>query len=354
MNKEQKAAVVEEVADTDQGGRGDLRRRLPRAFRCRRRPSCATQLTDADATLPGRQEPPYQAVRSTRRAPRVAQGIPRGPHGVHVRPNGDAALAAKAHRASSQGHRRPRVQGRPDGRRADHGRPAQATSPSFPARDVSTASSSGIVASPITALVRGLGSMSSRPRGRARPDSPRAGLGWRRGSGSQEAPAAEEAAAEDAEAPGRGGRRLRPRRKRPGRGVRRPPRSRLPKLRRRRRLRKHPQRKRHRPRRSRPPRPSPPPRPRPLKRLQGMPPRRPPRRLRLTKPRRTSNGEGHHRGVDRGAQGHFGARALRAHQGARGGVRRVGHGGRGCGPGGRRRWRRRRGRGGVAPPSTSC
>ena len=43
----------------------------------------------------------------------------------------------------------------------------------------------------------------------------------------------------------------------------------------------------------------------------------------------------------------------RAHQGARGGVRRVGDGRRGRGPGRRRRRRRRRRRGGVRPPSTS-
>ena len=45
--------------------------------------------------------------------------------------------------------------------------------------------------------------------------------------------------------------------------------------------------------------------------------------------------------MDRGAQGHLGARAERAHQGARGGVRRLGAGRR-RGP--RRRRRRRRGR----------
>ena len=45
-------------------------------------------------------------------------------------------------------------------------------------------------------------------------------------------------------------------------------------------------------------------------------------------------------GVDRRAQGHLRARARRAHQGARGGVRRVGDGRRRGRPG--RRWRRRR------------
>ena len=38
--------------------------------------------------------------------------------------------------------------------------------------------------------------------------------------------------------------------------------------------------------------------------------------------------------MDRRAQEHLGARAVRAHQGARGGVRRVGDGRRGCGPAG--------------------
>ena len=46
--------------------------------------------------------------------------------------------------------------------------------------------------------------------------------------------------------------------------------------------------------------------------------------------------------MDRRAQEHLGARADRAHQGARGGVRRVGDGRRGGGPGRRRRRRRRR------------
>ena len=46
--------------------------------------------------------------------------------------------------------------------------------------------------------------------------------------------------------------------------------------------------------------------------------------------------------MDRRAQGDLRARALRAHQGARGGVRRVRDGRRRCGPGRRRRRRRRR------------
>ena len=45
---------------------------------------------------------------------------------------------------------------------------------------------------------------------------------------------------------------------------------------------------------------------------------------------------------------HLRARALRAHQGARGGVRRLGDGRRRRGPGRRRRWRRGRCRGGGA------
>ena len=56
----------------------------------------------------------------------------------------------------------------------------------------------------------------------------------------------------------------------------------------------------------------------------------PPNRLR---PRRTRNHGNKHPGVDRGAQGHLRARALGAHQGARGGVRRLRDGRRGGRPG---------------------
>ena len=53
------------------------------------------------------------------------------------------------------------------------------------------------------------------------------------------------------------------------------------------------------------------------------------------------------RGLDRGAEGHLGARALRAHQGARGGVRRLRDRRRRRGTRrGRRAGRRRRRRGG--------
>ena len=67
---------------------------------------------------------------------------------------------------------------------------------------------------------------------------------------------------------------------------------------------------------------------------------RPPRATPIPrlKPRRSNHGQ-QHSGVDRRAQVDLRARALRAHQGARGGVRRVRDGRRGCRP---RRWRRRR------------
>ena len=79
------------------------------------------------------------------------------------------------------------------------------------------------------------------------------------------------------------------------------------------------------------------------------PPRKSSRRrdVRATKARTRSGNQDFNRGLDRGAEGHLGARALRAHQGARGGVRRLGDRGRRRGPGRRRRRRRRRGRGGV-------
>ena len=51
VNREQKAAAIAEIADQIRRVRGGLRRRLPRDHRCRRPPSSAAKLRDADATL---------------------------------------------------------------------------------------------------------------------------------------------------------------------------------------------------------------------------------------------------------------------------------------------------------------
>ena len=71
---------------------------------------------------------------------------------------------------------------------------------------------------------------------------------------------------------------------------------------------------------------------------------------RRTEPRWRRLATSSDRGLDRGAQGHLRARALRAHQGARGGVRRLGD--RGCRRGTRRRRRRRRRRRPRRSPAT--
>ena len=207
----------------------------------------------------------------------------------------------------------------------------------LPGRDQLNAQFAGIVASPLTGLVRGLGSM---VQGLACQLQQIADQGLVTGEAPAAEAPAEEAPAEEApqarprrsrlrRTPARKPGRVRPRRSPPRR---KPPRARSAgggarrgetrRGRRRARPRRRPARSRRRRARA--------------KRLQKIP---------TTRTRRTSSKwlhQGDHRGLDRGAQGHLGARALRAHQGARGGVRRLRDRGRGRGSGRRRPRRRRR------------
>ena len=298
MNRDQKAAAIDEIADADPGVRGGLRRRLPRHLRAagRRaaRASCATPT------------PRFRIVKNTlteraadKAERRGAEGAARGPDRADVR--------ARRRRRGGQGARATTraatellaVQGRAAWT-ARRSTPTQITVDRPAARRArcSTASSSGVVASPITGLARGLNALDRRPR-----RSRSASVPEKKESG--EIPAGEAPAA------GRGaGRRGRGARRR-GRGASRRAGGRGA-------AEDATERPRDEP-------------------AEGA--RRP------TDDSETPGGltHGHqHPGVDRGAQGHLRARARRAHQGARGGVRRVGDGRRGRGPGRRRRRRRRR------------
>ena len=76
---------------------------------------------------------------------------------------GDAAAAAKALRDFRREHERARVQGRLDGRRGARPPKTSTRSPSCPSREVLDGRLVGMVASPLTGLVRGLNGLIGRP-----------------------------------------------------------------------------------------------------------------------------------------------------------------------------------------------
>ena len=294
------------------------------------------ELREADATLPGRQEPARAARRRRGRHRRARRAASSGPTALTF-VKGDAALAAKAISDFGREHDVLELQGRADGRRGARPRQLQGDRQACPASTCCTASSSASSPARSPAWSRGLGSLIS-------------GLGRR----------------SSARSPSRAwspARRPPPRPRRPRPRRRPPPRPRRP-----------------RPRTSRRPRRRPAEEPEaeeaePSRRGAGRGGRH--RRGAEREPAEEAGDDDRgatsedserdsddkedeyrwrpsdHRGLDRGAEGHLGARALRAHQGARGGVRRLGDRGRGRRPGRRRRRRRRRRPRRSRPRSTS-
>ena len=136
MNRDQKAAVVEEVAAPDPGVGGGLRRRLPRDLRA---PGgrAAREAERGRRALPGGQEHADPARRRQGRG-RDAQGAARGPDRVHVRDRRGRRRGAgrQGARPVPPRARAARVQGRRDGRRGAHAPSRSTRSSRLPARDV--------------------------------------------------------------------------------------------------------------------------------------------------------------------------------------------------------------------------
>ena len=215
MNREQKAAAVAEIADADPGVRGRLRGRLPRHLGAAGRRACARKLREADAT--------FRVVKNslTERAADEADAdvlkpLLEGPTALtFVR--GDAAVAAKA--LATFGRQTDLLAFKGGMLNGDALDADQIRSISqLPARDVLYGQLVGMVASPITGLVRGLNALIQGIALAARPDRREEGVGRaarRRGSGRRrdrgsgrgrgaetpaepETPAEAEAPAEDA------------------------------------------------------------------------------------------------------------------------------------------------------------
>ena len=156
MNRDEKSSNNRGDRRPDRGVRGDLRGRLPG----HQRPPggrAARQTARGRRQLPHRQEPPDQNRRrqGRRGAPRRAAA---GPDRPHLRPRrhrpggeGDLELQQRARRAH--------LQGRLHGRASASTRTASRRSPGCPRREVLNGQFAGVVASPLTGLVRGLGSM---------------------------------------------------------------------------------------------------------------------------------------------------------------------------------------------------
>ena len=325
MNKEQKAAHVEELA----GELSEAAAIFAVDYRGISVPQAAelrAKLRDADAR--------FRVVKNrlTLRAADQAGTEPlkdwlEGPTALAL-VRGDAALAAKTiSRLGSEYEVLDYKGGLMDGEVLD---PEQFTAiAKLPGRDQMNAQLAGIVASPLTGLVRGLGSMVQglasqlqqiADQGLVSGEAPPA-----EGAAAEEAPAeepaaekapAEEAPAEEAPAEEPAAEEA-PLRKSPLRNPRQ----------------RNPRQRKLRP--SSPPlqRKLPPRSPNRLNQLSKLSPRQRPR---ATNRRRTSRHGYINPGLDRGAQGHLGPRAIGADQGSGGGVRRLGD------RSGRRRTRRRR------------
>ena len=182
MNRDQKAAVIDEVAaqisEAEAVFAVDYRGiSVPQAAELR------TKLRDADATLPGRQEHPDRAGRR-QGGRRCAQGAARGPDRDDVRARrrrggrqGAVGLPPRQRRHAA------RVQGRLDERRRRSAPPEIEAIAKLPSRDVLYGRLVGMVASPLTGLVTSLGRPDRRPRPPAAGDR-RPGPGQRRGAGA--------------------------------------------------------------------------------------------------------------------------------------------------------------------------
>ena len=256
MNREQKAAVIDEVATQIEGVGGRVRGRLPRHLRAAGR-RAAPAAGRGRRHPAGGQEHAHRA-RGRQGGRRGPEGAARGPDRVHVRARATLPWPPRPSPPSAASTRCP------------SSRAARWTAPQvtvdeieaiakLPARDVLHGQLVGVLASPVTGLVRGPERADRRPGAPARADRRAGAREWQsadgRAGGSEPRPQAQRGGT------GRGGRRRR------GFGATRPRLS---------------ERLRERKRRA----------------LRGR--------------RRSEGGlDGHHhRQVDRGAQGHLGARAL--------------------------------------------
>ena len=221
MNREQKAAVIEEIADQIEDAEAIFAvdyRGITRAPGGR----AARELREADATLPRRQEHADRCAPPTRPGAESLKELLEGPTAL--------TFVARRRGAGREGDLRPSAPstsvldfkgGLMDGEPLD----ADAVQGDRPAarRDVLDAQLAGVVASPLTGLVRGLGSLIQGLALAARPDR-RAGARQRRGPAPRAAPpsepaepeessAAEEAPAAEEAAGGAGGRGATPSRR---------------------------------------------------------------------------------------------------------------------------------------------
>ena len=155
MNRDQKAAAIDALAGEHRERRGDLRGRLPRHHRRRRSPSCATAARRR-RHLPRRQE---LADRARGRPGRSggAEGLLQGPTALtFVR--GDAALAAKA--IADYAARPSCWRSRAASWTARRSTPtSSARSRGCPSREVLYGQLVGVVASPVSGLVRTLNAL---------------------------------------------------------------------------------------------------------------------------------------------------------------------------------------------------
>ena len=215
MKKDQKAQVVAEIAAQIEGAEAVYAVDYRGSASPRRR-SSASSLREAGAELPDRQEHAYAARGRPGRRRTTSSRSSRRARRRSLSSRGDPALAAKAlDTFARQAQVLEFKGGLLDGTPLDADEIRQLAR--LPGRDQLNAQLAGIVASPLTGLVRG-SARCSRARDRARTDSARSGQRRRR---RQPEPAAEEPTAErrPAAEEARGGG------SRPRGGSRRPPRA---------------------------------------------------------------------------------------------------------------------------------
>ena len=160
MNREQKAAAIEEVAAQIQESEAvfavDYRGiSVPQAAELR------AKLNEAGARLPRRQEHAHGAERPTRPTPRTSRSCSQGPTAfTFVRADGDVALAAKA---LAQFRRETELLEFKGGIMNGDALTAEQIGAlaRLPAREVLHGQLVGMIASPITGLVRGLNALIS-------------------------------------------------------------------------------------------------------------------------------------------------------------------------------------------------
>ncbi len=158
MNRDEKTAAIEEIAAQIEGAEAifavDYRGiSVPQAAELRGR------LREADASFRVVKNRLTKLAAEQAGEDRLAELL-QGPTALaFVR--GDTALAAKAISTFSREHERPRLQGRLHGRRSASTRSKFKSIARLPSRDVLNGQLAGVVASPLTGLVRGLNGLVS-------------------------------------------------------------------------------------------------------------------------------------------------------------------------------------------------